>query len=314
MAVARGVFSGYISPDTTTPCIRFNRDVSIRPNTCVGVNTISSGDVRVNQGCGYGLEALVNDINKPSLIEIFFASVPVSLTHFHRFQQEKNRMKKQANSFLISGMTRGIALIACLAIGGAAVQAVAGPVIVNGSFEAPVQSSDSYTYDPTGAGVGWTFSGYGGIAAEGSSLFSAAPPVGSQAAFLQVDGGNTGSMDQSVTGLTIGNSYDFSFFLAAMPGMAADPITVSFGGVNLGTFVSNSTAWTEFTTAAVVATSTAMTVQFSSSSQSGNLVSDIANVGIADPPQAPEPSTFLLFAPLAATILFIYRRRAKMTN
>jgi hypothetical protein len=89
IAAARGVLL-CVFADTTAAGFRFNRDVSISPKACAGVSVLSSGDVRVNQGCGYVRGLAVNDISKPSLpalIETFLTSVPASLMHFDNFNR-----------------------------------------------------------------------------------------------------------------------------------------------------------------------------------------------------------------------------------
>ena len=184
--------------------------------------------------------------------------------------------------------------------------------IINGSFETPVQATGGYTYDPTGAGIGWNFQGFAGIAAINSVLFSSAAPDGNQAAFLQVDGtnGTPGSFSQNITGLNMGSEYVFTFFAADMPGMGADPFTVSLNGTSLGTFVNNNTSWQEFTSAAALATSPSATLTFASQTSSQNNISVIDDVmSVADPSTAPEPATVFLFGVALASLLFWKRRR-----
>jgi hypothetical protein len=185
----------------------------------------------------------------------------------------------------------------------------AGVIVVNNSFETPVQASGGFTYNPTGAG--WTFVDDSGIAGANSGLFTTPAPNGTQAAFVQANG-DSGSFSESITGLTVGTAYTVSFFESAMPNMAigADPVTVSLGATSLGTFTNASAAWLQETTGSVVATATAMTLTFASEVAPQNLLSNIDEVTVqtATVTTTPEPATVFLFASALGALLFWYRK------
>jgi YD repeat-containing protein len=127
------------------------------------------------------------------------------------------------------------------------------------SFEAP-EVGVGYAYNPAVSGV--TFSGGAGVAGNNSAWGFAAAPDGDQVAFLQGGGGGGGSISQTVSGLDVGNSYQLSFYLAARPGFAANPVTVAFDGVVLGTFIPGSTSFTQFTTPVFQASASSGTITF----------------------------------------------------
>src|SRR5262249_17977057 len=83
--------------------------------------------------------------------------------------------------------------------------------VKNPNFDTPAQTTPPYyTVNPTGSGVGWTFSGTAGIAGKGSQYTNSNPaPAGLQVGFIQ----NTGSISQSVN-LQANKAYAVSFQVA----------------------------------------------------------------------------------------------------
>jgi len=80
--------------------------------------------------------------------------------------------------------------------------------IVNAGFETPIVSGGNFTYNPSGPGVGWTFSGNSGISGNGSAFNVGNPnaPEGVQVGFVQ----GIGFFSQAVSGFAAG-TYAFSF-------------------------------------------------------------------------------------------------------
>jgi hypothetical protein len=198
-----------------------------------------------------------------------------------------------------------------LGVCGFAVSAQAS-IIANNSFETPSLGAGGFSYNT--AGASWIFANHSGEAATGSPWFSGSPPDGVQAAFLQNlagDAAGSDSISQSLVGLTISTSYQFTFFAAMRPGYNADPFNVFLGSNNLGTFTPLSTTFASFTTAPVTASSTTMTLSFVTAGASPNdITSVIDNVGI----QAlgvPEPGSFVLLGGglLALGSMFKLKRR-----
>jgi len=180
--------------------------------------------------------------------------------------------------------------------------------IINNSFETPVQSAGGFTYLPTGAGIGWVFTGNSGIAANSSPWYAGSAPDGVQAAFIQ-SGTNSG-FSQSIS-LTVGDIYDFSFLDAERPSYPADTITVSLNSVVIGTYTPSTTTFTLQTTSQIVATSANETLSFVGVAAGPDSGSAIDNVTVADlgPSAAPEPGTLFLLVPALGGLAIVVRRR-----
>ena len=140
-----------------------------------------------------------------------------------------------------------------------------GGTLVNPSFESPALGG-SYQYNPTAAGVGWSFAGGSGIQGNGSAWGAAAAPAGTQTAFIQ----STGTISQSLS-LTAG-SYTLSFKAAQRSCCVSpyvQPIQVSVDGTPVGNPVApTSTAFTSFSIAFSIATGGTHTITFTGTSGS----------------------------------------------
>ena len=128
-----------------------------------------------------------------------------------------------------------------LALSCGAVGAASAASIANSSFEDPV--TGGFYYRPVVAGV--VFTGDAGVAR--GTGFDAAPD-GSQNAFLQSTNDSGAQIDISVTGLTPGAVYSFSFFDDQRSGYGVNAYTVSFDGKTIGSFSPSSAGWTARTT------------------------------------------------------------------
>ena len=132
-------------------------------------------------------------------------------------------------------------------------------LLLNGSFETPALGS-GYQYTPSGAGVGWSFSGGSGIEGNGSAFAAASAADGNQAAFIQ----STGSIAQTVN-LNAG-SYALLFRAAQRSCCVSpyvQPIKVTVDGVQIGALVSpQSTSFAAFSVSFVISTAGAHTIAF----------------------------------------------------
>ena len=119
--------------------------------------------------------------------------------------------------------------------------------LVNSSFEKPqITTSPYYMADPSGQGVGWTFTGTAGIAEDQDDDkmldYNPDAPDGYQVAYLQYTGQSTGSFSQIVS-LAAG-TYTIGFqaaYSATGDGGdtcdgCADPFQVQIDGQSVGTF------------------------------------------------------------------------------
>ena len=151
-----------------------------------------------------------------------------------------------------------VQLISAAAIALAMALPASASTIADSSFETP-NVSGGYLYRPTATGA--TFSGDAGV--DGGSFGFAAAPDGIQDGFLQSTGDSGAEIDLSVTGLSVGSVYSFSYFDAQRSGYSAVPYTVAFDGATLATQTASSTAWTKVTTQSFTATGTSGTLTFS---------------------------------------------------
>jgi hypothetical protein len=139
------------------------------------------------------------------------------------------------------------------------VNPVPGSTLINPSFEVPALGS-SFLYDPSGAGVGWTFSPSSGIQGNGSAWGAAAAPSGTQTAFIQ----NTSTISQALS-LNAGN-YTLAFKAAQRPCCLTpntQPIKVTIDGVQIGGLITPaSTNFSSFSLSFSVASSGTHTLGF----------------------------------------------------
>lgn len=163
---------------------------------------------------------------------------------------------------------------------------IANPAAASASWDSPAYFNDFY--DVTNS-TGWTFSTGSGILlvpGYASTAYWPAPPAdsSSQFAFLQSYPGWTDStLEQSVSGLTVGDNYALTFSLSAPLG--STPVNVYLGGTLLDTLYPGS-AWAS-DVESFTATSAVETLEFETADGG---VTGLTDVSIA----TPEPSSLLL--------------------
>ncbi len=190
----------------------------------------------------------------------------------------------------------------------------ASVIIQDNSFEDPLASTSPDNYDATNGyyyrptGTAWTFSGSSGVTGAGyvNGFDMSTPPDGNQAAILQK---GDSMISQTITGLTVGASYEFYFYDAQRPDTpGSDPFfgggqdfSVYWNNVLIGTFLPSSTTFTIDHTGFFTATSDSGTLLFmgldSNSTCNQGLDGTCDRTAFIDDVQigTPEPTSALLF-------------------
>ena len=181
--------------------------------------------------------------------------------------------------------------------------------IVNFSFEQP--TTPSFVYDPFDPTGGWTFDGRSGVAA--NTFFTPPPPNGTQAAFIQqyVDQPSSlSAISQLLSGVALAPA-TLSFYIAQRPGYTANPIVVSYGAQNLGTFTPASTAFTLVTISFTPSAASGVLSFRSASATTGDIDSALDAVTFNQAGQpVPEPTTLALMG-AGSGLLALRRRRSQ---
>ena len=140
---------------------------------------------------------------------------------------------------------------------------------VDFSFETPVIGSGNFQYDP--AGGSWTFGGSpgngSGIVANGSGFSNPNAPQGTQAAFLQSDGG----ISQLLYGFTQGTTYTITYSAAQRPAPSqngGESWNVMIDNTVIATNNPGGTSYTTYT-ATFVATAAAHVLSFAGTDLAG---------------------------------------------
>ena len=176
-------------------------------------------------------------------------------------------------------------------------------VILFDGFESP--TSTGITYGGTDA-AGAVFVGDTGLQSNNSPFNYVNTPEGTQSAHLQ----NLGSFSYQLNSLVAGTSYALSYFSAQRPNYGISSYTVSFNGVQIGTFSPTSTSWTS------------QNLSFIANGRSGSLVfsgNDVGgdhNVGfdaVSVTGAVPEPATWAMMIAGFGMIGVGVRSRRKMS-
>ena len=208
-------------------------------------------------------------------------------------------MKMAARLLAFSGVAA-----ATLASGAAS----AAPVIMDGSFEAPV--TGSYVYNPTVDGV--VFNAGSGVQHNGSAFGFANAPNGVQTAFIQSSYTYIGQITFALANLVVGQAYDIGFSGASRMDYTTNAFTVALNGAALGSYNIASTAWQSFTTNSFVATATTASLSFTGSpTTTGDNDVGLDNVTVA---AVPEPAAWAMMILGMGAIGFAMRRRKVTTR
>jgi len=182
-------------------------------------------------------------------------------------------------------------------------------LVVNGNFDAP-NVGGGWNIFPNGGVPGWVnVSNNDGIEIDRSAILGGpAYPGTTQSA--ELDGNVWDSIGQTVSGLTVGDTYALSWAYGQRPGSGYQLANVFFGGnlvtTDVTTGYDNTLTWS-LNTFDVTATSTSETLVFAAVPGLGapSVGNEITAVSLTN--AVPEPSTVLLVA-LGAFFLFGRRK------
>ncbi len=192
------------------------------------------------------------------------------------------------------------------------------PAVPDGGFERPKQPNDQFKLGG-GAGGGslagsaWTFSGFAGIADNGSAFSAPTALEGSQVGVLQ----STSFFFTAVSGFENGVTYSLSFEAAGRGGgfgpnefrVLLDGALLSFGGVTTNTPTVGS--WTTYTSDSFTTTGGVFTLRFEGLNlfDKTSFIDDIRFNFIAEAAVVPEPSMLALISLGLVALGWWHRRR-----
>jgi len=192
---------------------------------------------------------------------------------------------KRSGLFVLSGLLFGLV---------ASTSANADSLIINGSFENP-SVGGGWSLFSNGQVPGWYTTDPGGlIEIDNSNIVGGAAFSGTQS--LEVNANNPEAVDQLVTGLVVGQTYDLSFAYGDRPGSGDQQMQVWFGGslVTLDSDTLNNSSLLWFPQSFVVtATSTSEVLSFEGLPDSGlpSYGNEVDGVSLN---ATPEPSSLIL--------------------
>ena len=193
---------------------------------------------------------------------------------------------------------------------GVAASAHASPLITDGDFSNPNQGGSWSIYSP---GInGWTSTISDGIEI-GSSLIYGLPCANSGCQNLEVNANTFGTDSYTVTGLTVGQTYDLSYLYGGRTSGGPDSLNVSFGGTSLALDSGSVGVWTP-NNFMITATAISENLVFQSNNLGGlpSFGNEITNVSLT---ATPLPATWtMLIAGFAGLGFFAYRGAKKRST
>jgi hypothetical protein len=196
----------------------------------------------------------------------------------------------------------GAAFVSIIMVAAASSQASAN-LIVDGDFSSPSQSGGWSIYTP---GVdGWVNDNSDGIEI-GTSTIYGLPCANGACQNLEVNANTFDTDGQTVSGLTVDQTYDLSYLYGGRTSGGPDTLDVYFGGMLLSVDTDSIGLWTLYSFN-IVATSTTEALIFSSVVTGGDpsYGNEITNVSLT---ATPLPSTWImLIAGFASLGFFAYR-------
>ena len=182
--------------------------------------------------------------------------------------------------------------------------AFANLITVNPGFETPlVTGSSGFNYRYTGdAGWGWATGSRGAV--QFNSTYAQPIGEGNQSVQLELAGDY---IEQTIGGLTVGQTYNLSFLLAAYQPPGTSSLKVSIGGVG-DSFFSGGSSWASQSvnfTAALASTA----FRFTNNNSSAQFTYPHLDKISLDPTDVPAPATLALVGTGLMALAWSRRRR-----
>jgi PEP-CTERM motif len=204
---------------------------------------------------------------------------------------------------LLAGVASALSLTAMAGAAQAGVN-----LISDGDFSTPAQGDGFTIYSP---GInGWVNDNGDGVEIGNSSLYGLACD-NAACQNLEVNANTFDTDSQTISGLTVGKTYDLSFDYGGRTSGGPDALDVSFGGKLLTQDSGSVGAWTP-NSFLVTATSTSETLEFASLNQGGlpSFGNEITNVVLAAVPEPAAWAMLLVGVGMIGGGLRIARRRS----
>jgi hypothetical protein len=199
---------------------------------------------------------------------------------------------------------------------GSSASAFAAPSLLNGSFESAVITNRFDITSSANAPTSWNYSGAGGHFLRSGQLGIDAQN-GSQYVNFGSNGENTANLNQSVTGLNLGERYQVSFWLTLQQLPSTSVVTESID-VSLGSLFSqryqvtgNTPVWTQFSFDFTADASTSL-LSFKDVADPGDVGFNVGldNIAVRSlTAQVPAPASLSL---LAFGLLLAYGKKRKL--
>jgi hypothetical protein len=205
---------------------------------------------------------------------------------------------------MMKAYVRGVVVAAAVL---AASSAFAGAnLIQNGDFSVPTFGG-GWGFVSNGF-MGWTTNDPNGVMEIGNSGIYGLPCDNGGCQSQEIDANAFDTVSYTVTGLTVGETYDLSWDYGGRTSGGPDALNVSFGGKPLVQDSGSVGVWSH-NAFAVVAAASSETLTFAAVVTSGNPAegNEITNVSLA----APEPATWAMMALGFAALGFAGVRRAR---
>ena len=199
-------------------------------------------------------------------------------------------------------------LVAAAGLAIAAAVPAHAAIVINGGFTAPATGTG---YTNTSTVPGWTDTvETGGFAEVGANAVYGLPTIGS-GYNAEVNNNTFGVLVQTVSGLIVDQTYNFSYEYGGRPDGGPQGLNVTIGGSSLGPTATGSMGFWTLKTGTFTATDTSELLSFTAVDMGGlpSYGNEVTSVSISP---VPEPATWALMLIGFGLIGFAMRKRSNV--